>query len=64
MSIVDIQEKLIGAQKEFIDALEDAIKRVEQEIKEAFEASSKLRALIPQNLKALKRGYEEVYKAE
>ena len=35
MSVVDIQEKLIGAQKEFIDALEDAIKRVEQEIKEA-----------------------------
>ncbi|WP_293443574.1 2-oxoacid:acceptor oxidoreductase family protein [Persephonella sp.] len=39
----------------------DALK---QEITEAFEASSKLRALLPQNLKALERGYEEVYKAD
>lgn len=37
---------------------------VKQEIEEAFSASSKLRALIPQNLKALERGYNEVYKAE
>lgn len=36
---------------------------LEQEISEAFEASSKLRALLEQNLKALRRGYEEVYKA-
>ncbi len=36
---------------------------MEQEITESFEASSKLRALLPQNLKALKRGFEEVYKA-
>jgi pyruvate ferredoxin oxidoreductase gamma subunit len=35
-----------------------------QEIEEAFSASSKLRALIPQNLKALERGYNEVYKAD
>ena len=37
---------------------------VKQEIEEAFSASSKLRALIPQNLKALERGYNEVYKAD
>ena len=37
---------------------------VRQEIEEAFSASSKLRALIPQNLKALERGYNEVYKAD
>ncbi len=36
---------------------------VRQEIEEAFSASSKLRALIPQNIKALERGYNEVYKA-
>ncbi len=36
---------------------------MEREITESFEASSKLRALLPQNLKALRRGYEEVYKA-
>ncbi len=36
---------------------------MEKEITESFEASSKLRALLPQNLKALRRGYEEVYKA-
>ncbi|RUM58829.1 MAG: pyruvate oxidoreductase subunit gamma [Persephonella sp.] len=39
------------------------IASVKQEIEEAFSASSKLRALIPQNLKALERGYNEVYKA-
>ncbi len=37
---------------------------VKQEIEEAFSASSKLRSLIPQNLKALERGYNEVYKAD
>ncbi len=36
---------------------------MEKEITGSFEASSKLRALLPQNLKALRRGYEEVYKA-
>jgi pyruvate ferredoxin oxidoreductase gamma subunit len=35
-----------------------------QEIEEAFSASSKLRALIPQNIKALERGYNEVKKAD
>lgn len=39
------------------------LESLKQEISEAFEASSKLRALLEQNLKALKRGYEEVYKA-
>lgn len=39
------------------------LESLRQEISEAFEASSKLRALLEQNLKALKRGYEEVYKA-
>ncbi len=39
------------------------LESMEREITESFEASSKLRALLPQNLKALKRGYEEVYKA-
>ncbi len=37
---------------------------LKQEITESFEASSKLRALLPQNLKALERGYNEVYKAD
>ncbi len=36
---------------------------LEQEITEAFGASSKLRNVLEQNLKALRRGYEEVYKA-
>jgi len=35
-----------------------------QEIEESFSASSKLRALIPQNIKALERGYNEVKKAD
>ena len=40
------------------------LESLKQEIEEAFSASSKLRALIPQNLKALERGYNEVYKAD
>jgi len=39
------------------------LEALEQEITEAFGASSKLRAVLEQNLKALRRGYEEVYKA-
>jgi len=39
----------------------DALK---QEIEQSFSASSKLRSLIPQNIKALERGYQEVYKAD
>ncbi|WP_299227518.1 2-oxoacid:acceptor oxidoreductase family protein [Sulfurihydrogenibium sp.] len=39
------------------------LEALEQEITEAFGASSKLRNVLEQNLKALRRGYEEVYKA-
>jgi pyruvate ferredoxin oxidoreductase gamma subunit len=39
------------------------LEALEQEIAEAFGASSKLRNVLEQNLKALRRGYEEVYKA-
>jgi pyruvate ferredoxin oxidoreductase gamma subunit len=39
------------------------LEALEQETSEAFGASSKLRNVLEQNLKALRRGYEEVYKA-
>ena len=39
------------------------LEALEQEITEAFGASSKLRNVLEQNLKALRRGYEEVHKA-
>ncbi|WP_028950035.1 2-oxoacid:acceptor oxidoreductase family protein [Sulfurihydrogenibium subterraneum] len=38
------------------------LEALEEEIKDAFGASSKLRNVLDQNLKALRRGYEEVYK--
>lgn len=37
MNIVERQEKLAAIQKDYIDALEDAIKTLEDEIKEASE---------------------------
>ena len=44
MSVMELQEKLIGAQKEFIDQIEEAINRLENEIKEASEVEHSGRA--------------------
>lgn len=35
MNVVELQEKLVGAQKEFVDQIEEAVSRLEAEIKEA-----------------------------
>ncbi len=37
MNVVQLQETLVGAQKEFIEQIEEAINRLEAEIKEASE---------------------------
>ncbi len=37
MNVVEMQEKLAAIQKDYIDTLEEAIKRLEDEIKEASE---------------------------
>ena len=37
MNFVELQEALVGAQKEFIEQIEEAINRLESEIKEASE---------------------------
>ncbi len=35
MNMVELQEKLVGAQKGFVQQIEEAIERLEEEIKEA-----------------------------
>ncbi len=40
MNIVQLQETLVGAQKEFINQIEEAINRLEAEMKEASEVES------------------------
>ncbi len=35
MNVVELQEKLVGSQREFIEQIEEAIGKLEEEIKEA-----------------------------
>ncbi len=44
MNVVQLQETLVGAQKEFLEQIEDAINRLEAEIKEASEVEHAGRA--------------------
>ncbi len=44
MNIVQLQEALVGAQKDFINQLEEALSRLEEEIKEASEVEHAGRA--------------------
>jgi pyruvate ferredoxin oxidoreductase gamma subunit len=50
---------ILGAMAKIVPEVVD-METVKEELEESFGASSKLRALIPANLKAMERGYNEV----